>query len=199
MPPIIYIPQTYPEQFGDTAYDETHFNAMIAKGMLEYGLMTADQVEEYGWQLWKALGVLQQGDYYDALLDSTRTKTSHIVEGQNFKVGDKVRLCTLADGKTPVDLTPVAVITRVSKIVITYHKKYYRKVRVGNRLSAEYAFQDGEHYTFYQGDEISEELLPLENLIAQEGFGQIEHFFQWFNQDFEGQLVSWIPIKSSNE
>jgi hypothetical protein len=39
------------------------------------------------------------------------------------------------------------------------------------------------------------EVKELKQLAVNDGFDSVEHFFQWFNSDFEGKIIHWTNLK----
>lgn len=188
--PRIVIPQTWPAQIKDLAGKPTEHPAMIAKGLLENGLLTELQLKKY--ELFYFDVVEDATTLFGNTDESVRAKISIITDNHHWKVGDEIEFC-IDDPTTDAlyQFLPTVTVTKVEEIRITYHKEYYGIVKIGHEWEMEWSADDPYHVVTADV-RMNINSTYLGETIKSLGFEKPEHFFQWFNEDFEGQLISWI-------
>lgn len=80
----------------------------------------------------------------------------------------------------------------------TMECKSTQKIEIFHNVGHTQIDIDGECYgeVFHHGlDDIYEYTNDLQDLAINDGFDSIEHFFQWFNKDFEGKIIHWTNLK----
>jgi hypothetical protein len=62
--------------------------------------------------------------------------------------------------------------------------KYYKHVGMGKILVGPSVCIDGRSLT----------ALEIHDLAINDGFNNIDHFFEWFNTDFKGKIIHWTAL-----
>ena len=197
MPSPIIIPQVWPDRIKDLAGQPANITARIALGLFRHGLMSSREVLNYTAELEERFpsepNPLLGQTIYGAYFPINNPITSHIVEGNNYKVGEEIDFAVkIADQE--FILTPKVPITSAEQIRITYHKRYYVQVQVGDRFQAGINFSGGHLHLDYIDKKPGEHYIvnPLEDLIKSLGFEKPEHFFQMWPENFKGKIVTWV-------
>jgi hypothetical protein len=62
-------------------------------------------------------------------------------------------------------------------------------------ISIRWIGDDNVKYPFVIIDEYCLEDDEVKRLAINDGFDSVEHFWKWFNKDFEGQIIHWTDLR----
>ena len=117
--------------------------------------------------------------------EGTLPKPHIILKGNEFKAGDEITFIS-----NEFQFAPVVECVSVQKIKIEHNRCKYHTIEVlidgmefNNRCLNEY----GVIYDDY--------LETIQQLATNEGFSTVKRFFEYFSEDFEGQIVHWTDLK----
>jgi hypothetical protein len=118
------------------------------------------------------------GEYWNENYTEILTSKIHTIRsGNRWKAGDKIHFVVNSRTKDRFQFAPVITAKSVQRIDITYYPesldltkkvKHSPLVRIDDKAIV--------------GDE-------LMNLVRNDGFNSAEQFFEWFSEDFEGQII----------
>lgn len=101
-------------------------------------------------------------------------KLHTIRKGNRWKVGDKIHFCIGLRTKNYFRFAPVMEVKKVQKIKINH-------------------YDDGAIFVHIDGNYFGYE--DFEKVAINDGFESNEQFIEYFNKDFEGQIVHWTNLK----
>lgn len=109
-----------------------------------------------------------------------RPKLHTIRRGHRWKAGMKIHAVIHNRTANRFQFAPTFQCLSVQDIIIqhTGHSPNYPLVMVhnGKNLMNPLGYQE------------------MEKLARNDGFDSIDHFFEYFNEDFEGQIIHWTPF-----
>lgn len=110
----------------------------------------------------------------------------HKRTGRNqWKVGSNIHFCINNRSKNYFRFAPVIPVVSIQDIKIFY---------LGVNKEIVNIIIDGK--TYYHGFlELSYNNERMINLSSSDGFDTVESFFEWFNSDFDGELIHWTDLK----
>ena len=119
-----------------------------------------------------------------------------------WNVGDKIHMVVNNRTKNRHQFAPTLQVTKISTISISYETidNQYKKVSIkidGSNFISVYVNQDG--HLFQNGRNDSINIMSLLQLSINDGFSTINGFLKWFNSDFEGQIIYWLPLSAELE
>lgn len=146
------------------------------------------------------------GEHWDGsvLLDipymSLCRKLHTIRARARWKPGDKIHFCINARTPNYFQFAPVVEVVSVQKITIQWYEKiletneidYCKKASSGNNTFPVIWIDDEVFAYGTTGEKWRDNL----NLLAKnDGFPSVEAFFEWFDEDFTGQIIHWTSLK----
>lgn len=137
--------------------------------------LSIDQFEYYKFEYTKKTG--KELYTFPGVLISPKPHT--IRRGHRWKKGDKIHMVIHNRTKRRFQFAPVVECTGVQNIEI----KHISFGENGNTFRQIYV---NEHPIDQEGEEI---------ISKNDGFPSIESFFNFFNEDFEGQIIHWTDIR----
>lgn len=114
---------------------------------------------------------------------SQKPKLHTIRQGNRWKVGDKIHFYVGSRTKKALQFAPVLQVKAVDTIQIQYVPFVILIVTVNGRVF---------YFRGSTGIEYGEK--QMTKLVQNDGFDSIDDFFQWFDGDFEGQLIHWTDL-----
>jgi len=103
-------------------------------------------------------------------------KLHTIRAGARWKAGDKIHFCINARTPNYFQFAPVVKVVSVQSIEI----KWIANLETGKGVTV---CIDGEYH------------VDITQLAQNDGFPSVEAFFNWFSEDFTGQIIHWTPLK----
>lgn len=149
-------------------------------------------------KIWKAipdatLGILS--DYYSAHMDKfgycwdtyqpPRPKLHTIRRGHRWKPGMKIHM--VINNRTPRRFQFAPVIRCVSVQDIEIKEKVMTPFPC-YKTNDQRVFTVNVDGKYLIGDRIMD-------IAINDGFDSADHFFEYFNEDFEGQIIHWTPLR----
>lgn len=133
-------------------------------------------------------GTRRETNFEKKVLDGTKKSTIRLDPKRRWKAGRTIQFATGVRTKH-YNCFKEGICTGTQEIEIT-HKPLYAKVEIDGILFGDI------HYTgtindmngcIYNG--------KLRTLAWNDGFNNIEEFFDWFDKDFKGVIIHWTDLK----
>lgn len=114
-------------------------------------------------------------------------KPHSIRKGKRWKAGMKIHFCIGLRTKNYFRFAPIIPVVSVQDIEIMYTGADVAVYIDKQLFYKKYKKQSGATITINPQN--------LQKLAVNDGFNSIEHFFEWFNADFSGQIIHWTKLK----
>ena len=161
----------FPERMGNKP---TNFVGKIWQGLIDHlgyeNSITSSHIGEYVMDANdKALELFnfRKGEFIP------KFHTIRADKKNRWKVGDKIHMVVFNRTKNRFQFAPILEVKGIQHILI-YNNTGHEIVYVDNRA-------------LRRSDK--------EILAKNDGFDSVEHFFQWFNEDFTGKIIHWTELK----
>ena len=92
-----------------------------------------------------------------------------------WKVGDKIHMVVFNRTKDRFQFAPVLEVKGIQEIEIDWIYGHHANIYINDSL-------------------VSLDYNTNENLAKNDGFDSVEHFFEWFNEDFHGKIIHWTGL-----
>lgn len=166
-------------EMGELAGKPTYFVDKITVSLD----LSIDQFEYYKFEYTKKTG--KELYTFPGVLISPKPHT--IRRGHRWKKGDKIHMVIHNRTKDRFQFVPVIECTGVQDIEISFSPTFDPpEIKVNKLINYRpYVNVDGNDLTA-QG---------IEELATNDGFPSVESFFNFFDKDFDGQIVHWTDIR----
>ena len=126
-----------------------------------------------------------QPQFKNRILGGTKIHTIRADKTDRWKVGNTIHFCTGLRTKE-YNCFEIGECTRIDKIKIEHFEDFV------NVYLNEWLLGEANHHGL---DDIYQWNNDLLDLAKNDGFENLESFFEWFNSDFEGKLIHWTEFK----
>jgi len=106
-------------------------------------------------------------------------KLHTIRAGRRWAPGDTLHFCVNPRSKSYFQFAPVRLVVSVQEIYIKWFSRY--------------GDWKGDTLTFIDGEAVRADVIA--QLAKNDGFPSVEAFFEWFSEDFSGQIIHWTPLR----
>lgn len=162
-------------EMGELAGMPTWFVQKIWNGLIEEYIFDTDPLIECREKYFDKFGEVM------GLNASLTPKLHTIRRGHRWKKGDKIHMVINNRTKDRFQFAPVIKCTKVDSVEIN-HWWYDEEKTTSNFPTVKI---NGK----------SLEWKDIEKLSENDGFPSVESFFDFFNEDFEGQIIHWTDLR----
>lgn len=162
----------------------TYFICKLWKGLYGRGLSFKHMypyMEEHFQKFQKSWNV--PSEYYNSKIHTIRQDVK-----KRWKVGMKIHFVINNRTKNRFQFAPVLEVKKIQEIEIKYVESKHYKINIG-------VFVDGQMIgNAFGNDEIESYDNTLLTLALNDGFKDVQSFFDWFKEDFTGRLIHWTDL-----
>ena len=170
----------WPKEMGG---GRTWFISKIWKGLIDNNLVSNGDFNQFDIESYRvglAAGLFPMGirDVVPKLHTIREDKKNLWVPGR------KIHMVVFNRTKNRFQFAPVLKVKSVQRITITHIDRIHI-VKVNDYIN------EITDYTILGGN------IPyrLRQLVLNDGFYSVSHFFQWFNEDFTGKIIHWTNLR----
>lgn len=168
----------WPDKMGDLGGKETYFIPKIWQSLMKNGLVHDPLRHLY---------IQDNPDILSDIVYPFRAPKHHTIrKGDRWKPGDKIHFQLWSGKPYKSKVFQFAPIVKVKSV---------QKIQIKHNDNGAQVFIDNE---FFGDPELLGNSLGYQNLQVlsrNDGFDSLEHFFTWFHDDFEGQIIHWTDLR----
>lgn len=170
-------------EMGPLAGMPTYFPDKIMKSMWEYyGKETNFFINNWSKETEEKFELVKPFRDMSAMERERLTPKPHTIRrGHRWKKGDKIHMVINNRTKDRFQFAPVIKCTKVDSVEINHW--WYDEEKTTSNFST----------VKINGKSL--EWKDIEKLSENDGFPSVESFFDFFNEDFEGQIIHWTDLR----
>lgn len=171
--------QVWPEKMGEWAGGDTWFSEKVVSCM-HFKNKIGAEINPF---------LQNRGPFIEYVIAFEGDEKLHAIEsGKKYKAGDIAKPISVSPDGKEFQFAPELKIVSVQDIEISYDRKSdprWAHVVIGGVMGIIFPYLFINEY----------ENTSLEAIVENDGFESIDQFFQYFNEDFEGQILHFTDLR----